>query len=84
MGYYCCYLTSGSYVWGWVGWSWGIAKLCSLPLTKAFAYGQISRKGGGFDAWCMSGLAGWIVGGCNEGRTDGLAIRFIVEHLWNW
>ncbi len=74
----------GGYVRGWAGWSCSISKLCGLPLTKAFAFGQIGRQGGGFDAWHTSGLAIRIGGVCNERHTDGLSGRFIGGLPWNW
>ncbi len=47
-------------------------------------FGLINRQGGGFDAWCMSGLAGRIIDGFNKGCTGGLADRCIGGNPQNW
>jgi hypothetical protein len=59
-------------------------KVIRLSVLKAFAFGQINRQGGGFDAWHASGLAGRIAGGFDEGRAGGLAGRFIGGQPLNW
>ncbi len=61
----------------WEGLGWLELGHCEVVQLTAydgvFAFGQISRQDGGFDAWHVSRLAGRFDGGCMEGRTYGLA-----------
>jgi hypothetical protein len=59
------------------GWCCCIAKSCSLPLPKAFAFGQIGRQVSGFDAWCTGGFFCRLVSGFDGMPAGGLDGRLV-------